>query len=131
MTDLISGLSGFFYVERMMFMNKHWSIVLLAVLFEVIWVIGLKHSHSIWTWGGTAFAVVFTFYLLLLAGRFLPVGTVYTVFTGLGTAGTVMAGVLFFDESLSIAKVLLLAILLVGVIGLKTVTSHDAKEGDA
>lgn len=112
-------------------MNKHWFIVLLAVLFEVLWVVGLKHSHSIWAWGGTAFAVVFTFYLLLLAGRYLPVGTVYTVFTGLGTAGTILVGIFFFGESLSIAKVLLLTILLVGVIGLKTVTSHEAKDGDA
>ena len=131
MTDLISGLLGFFYVERMIFMNKHWFIVLLAVLFEILWVIGLKHSHSIWAWSGTAIAVVFTFYLLLLAGRFLPVGTVYTVFTGLGTAGTILVGVLFFGESLSIAKILLLVILLVGVIGLKTVTSHEAKDGAA
>ncbi|MGG0655263.1 DMT family transporter [Rummeliibacillus pycnus] len=112
-------------------MKKHWFIVLLAVLFEILWVIGLKHSHSIWAWSGTAIAVVFTFYLLLLAGRFLPVGTVYTVFTGLGTAGTILVGVLFFGESLSIAKILLLAILLVGVIGLKTVTSHEAKDGAA
>ncbi|HWI47954.1 MAG TPA: multidrug efflux SMR transporter [Rummeliibacillus sp.] len=112
-------------------MNKHWIIVLLAVLFEVMWVVGLKHSHSILAWGGTAFAVVFTFYLLLLAGRFLPVGTVYTVFTGLGTAGTVIVGVLFFGESLSIAKVLLLALLLIGVIGLKTVTTQESKDGAA
>ncbi|WP_397536471.1 DMT family transporter [Rummeliibacillus pycnus] len=112
-------------------MNKHWIIVLLAVLFEIMWVVGLKHSHSILAWSGTAFAVVFTFYLLLLAGRFLPVGTVYTVFTGLGTAGTVIVDVLFFGESLSIAKVLLLSLLLVGVIGLKTVTTHETKEGAA
>lgn len=112
-------------------MKKHWWIVLLAVLFEILWVIGLKHSHHILAWLGTALAIVFTFYLLLLAGRYLPVGTVYTVFTGLGTAGTVIVGFLFFGEPISIAKVLLLSLLLVGVIGLKTITTKEQKEGDA
>lgn len=111
-------------------MKKQWLIVLLAVLFEILWVVGLKHSHNILTWGGTAFAVVFTFYLLLLAGRFLPVGTVYTVFTGLGTAGTVIVGIIFFGESVSLAKVLLLILLLTGVIGLKTITTKSQKEGE-
>lgn len=111
-------------------MKKQWLIVLLAVLFEILWVVGLKHSHNVWARGGTAFAVVFTFYLLLLAGRFLPVGTVYTVFTGLGTAGTVIVGILFFGESISLAKVLLLILLLTGVIGLKTITTKGQKEGE-
>ncbi len=112
-------------------MNKHWLIVLLAVLCEVFWVVGLKHSHSIWAYGMTFLAAAFTFYLLLLAGKFLPVGTAYTVFVGLGTAGTVLVDVLFFNESLSFTKVLLLAILLVGVIGLKTVTTKETKDGAA
>ena len=112
-------------------MNRQWSIVLLAVLLEILWVVGLKHSSNIWSWGGTAFAAIFTFYLLLVAGRYLPVGTVYTVFTGLGTAGTVIVDVLFFGESISFTKILLLVLLLVGVIGLKTVTPKETKDGVA
>lgn len=112
-------------------MKKHWSIVLLAVVFEILWVIGLKHSHNLLAWSATILALCLTFYLLLLANRFLPVGTVYTVFTGLGTAGTVIVGIFFFNESMSIVKVLLLILLLVGVMGLKTVTTKEQKEGEA
>lgn len=112
-------------------MKKQWVIVLLAVIFEILWVVGLKHSHNVWSWIGTAFAVIFTFYLLLLAGHFLPVGTVYTIFTGLGTAGTVIIGIIFFDESISLIKILLVILLLTGVIGLKTITSKEQKEGES
>ncbi|MGX9136353.1 DMT family transporter [Rummeliibacillus sp. JY-2-4R] len=110
-------------------MNKHWLIVLLAVLCELFWVVGLKHSHSFFAYGITFFAAALTFYLLLLAGRYLPVGTAYTVFVGLGTAGTVLVDVLLFGESLSFSKILLLVILLIGVIGLKTVTTKETKDG--
>ncbi|QOV13448.1 multidrug efflux SMR transporter [Viridibacillus arvi] len=111
-------------------LNKHWLIVIVASVFEVLWVIGLKHSYDVWTWGGTAFAIVFTFYLLLVAGRYLPVGTVYAVFVGLGTAGTVITGILFFDEPFKISKILLIILLLIGVMGLKIVTDDKKEEAE-
>ena len=105
-------------------------LVFIAALFEVLWVIGLKHSDDVWSWGGTILAVIFTFYLLLIAGRYLPVGTVYAVFVGLGTAGTVISDIVFFDEPVKVAKILLIALLLLGVMGLKLVTDKTSqKEG--
>lgn len=112
-------------------MNKHWIIVFVAAFFEIFWVIGLKHSDNWWSWIGTVIAIVFTFYLLLIAGKNLPVGTVYAVFVGLGTAGTVLADVLFFGEPINIAKILLISLLLAGVIGLKLVTNDHSQEEEA
>lgn len=111
-------------------MTKHWLIVVVAAIFEVLWVIGLKYSTTFWAWGGTIVAIVFTTYLLLLAGRYLPVGTVYAVFTGLGTTGTVIADALFFYEPFKISKIVLIIVLLSGVIGLKFVTDKDAKRSE-
>ena len=69
-------------------MNKHWFMVIVAAVFEVCWVIGLKHANGTLEWIGTIIAIVTSFYLMIRAGRFIPVGTVYAVFVGLGTAGT-------------------------------------------
>lgn len=111
-------------------MNKEWIKVYIAALFEVFWVIGLKHANDFWTWSGTAIAIFVSFYLMIMAGRRLPVGTVYAIFVGLGTAGTVFSEIVFFGEPFEVKKVLLILVLLAGVIGLKLVTPEKAQEGD-
>lgn len=103
-------------------MNRDWFQVVIAAVFEVFWVIGLKHATDFWTWTGTVIAIIISFYLMIMAGRKLPVGTVYAVFVGLGTAGTVFSEILFFNEPVQMSKILLILFLLAGVIGLKTVT---------
>ncbi len=103
--------------------------IILAAFFEVFWVIGLKHADSFWTWTGTAIAIYISFYALIAAGKKLPVGTAYAVFVGLGTAGTVISEILFFNEPIKIAKLLLIGVLLVGVVGLKLVTKEEDKAG--
>lgn len=110
-------------------MNAHWMKVIIAAVFEVFWVIGLKHADDVWTWAGTVVSIAISFYLLIMAGRNLPVGTVYAVFVGLGTAGTVFSDIVFFDEPFRVGKILLILILLAGVIGLKVVTKDEATEG--
>ncbi len=110
-------------------MNMNWVKVVIAAFFEVFWVIGLKHADGFWTWTGTVIAIVISFYLMIMAGKKLPVGTVYAVFVGLGTAGTVFSDIVFFDEPLKVAKVLLILVLLGGVVGLKLVTKDTDHEG--
>lgn len=110
-------------------MRAQWLSVLIAAIFEVGWVVGLKHASGFLEWTGTVSAIIVSFYLLIQAGSKLPVGTVYAVFTGLGTAGTVLLGILLFGEPLNAEKLILIAILLAGVIGLKTYTGKPAKEG--
>ncbi|MEK4510599.1 multidrug efflux SMR transporter [Paenibacillus anaericanus] len=112
-------------------MNKEWIKVYIAAFFEVFWVIGLKHANDIWTWAGTVVAVILSFYLMVMAGRKLPVGTVYAVFVGMGTAGTVLSEIIFFGEPIKVAKILFILLLLVGVIGLKLVTKDKDQEGAA
>lgn len=106
----------------------NWLKVFIAAFFEVFWVIGLKHAYDFWTWAGTVICIIVSFYLLIMAGKKLPVGTVYAVFTGLGTAGTVLSDILFFGDPLEPAKIILILILLTGVIGLKLVTKEEPSE---
>jgi paired small multidrug resistance pump len=51
--------------------------VCIAAFFEVFWVIGLKHANDFWTWAGTVISIIISFYFMIMAGRKLPVGTVY------------------------------------------------------
>ncbi|KQL52754.1 multidrug resistance protein SMR [Heyndrickxia shackletonii] len=110
-------------------MNKNWVKVLVAAFFEVFWVIGLKHAYDFWTWSGTVISIIISFYAMIMAGRKLPVGTVYAVFVGLGTAGTVFSDIVFFGEPFKPAKIILILVLLAGVIGLKLVTSDKVEKG--
>ncbi|MCJ1909034.1 DMT family transporter [Planococcus ruber] len=110
-------------------MNLNWLKVILASVFEVLWVIGLKHADSFLEWTVTVVAIIISFTVMILAGRKLPVGTVYAVFVGLGTAGTVLSDILLFKEPLKIEKLILVGILLAGVIGLKLVTPDAKPEG--
>ncbi|MCP8969407.1 DMT family transporter [Ectobacillus ponti] len=109
-------------------MNREWAKVFFAAFFEVGWVVGLKHADTIWEWTGTAIAIAVSFYMLIMAGKRLPVGTVYAVFVGLGTAGTVLAEIVLFQEPMKLIKLLLIGILLIGVVGLKLVTKEEGGE---
>jgi len=106
-------------------MNKAWMMVIVAACFEVSWVIGMKHAQTPLEWIGTLIAIFVSFYLMIAAGKTIPVGTVYAVFVGLGTAGTVVAEMLIFNAEMKPAKLALLALLLVGVIILKMQTNDQ------
>jgi len=112
-------------------MNKTWLSVIIAAVFEVCWVIGLKHADRAGEWIGTAIAIFFSFYLMIRASRSLPAGTVYAVFVGLGTAGTVIAEMMWFDAEMDGMKLALIGLLLLGVIGLKLLSHEKEKAGGA
>jgi paired small multidrug resistance pump len=107
----------------------NWLKVIIASVFEVVWVIGLKHAEGAWMWAGTILAIGISFYLMIMAGKRLPVGTVYAVFVGLGTAGTVLADIILFGEAFQLSKLVLILLLLLGVIGLKVSTDKQQAKG--
>lgn len=109
-------------------MSRNWMMVIAASLFEVGWVIGLKHAAGLFEWALTVICIAVSFSLMIAAARTLPVGTVYAVFVGLGTAGTVIADIVLFDAPLQAAKIALIALLLLGVVGLKLVSGDKQKE---
>ncbi|MBY0087140.1 multidrug efflux SMR transporter [Brevibacillus sp. M2.1A] len=109
-------------------MGKYWLMVVVAAVFEVMWVAGLKHADSFWSWVLTIIAIIISFGVLVYSGKKLPTSTVYAIFVGLGTAGTVISEMVLFGEPFSWAKVGLIALLLGGILGLKLVTpDHEEK----
>ncbi|MET3682745.1 paired small multidrug resistance pump [Alkalibacillus flavidus] len=105
-------------------MTIHWLKVVAGAFFEVFWVIGLSYADSLLTWSGTIIAIFLSFLFLILAAKHLPVGTVYAVFAGLGTAGTVIVDMVFFGEPFQLLKLVFIAVLVTGIIGLKFVTEE-------
>ena len=110
-------------------LHSSWMKVFVGAVFEVGWVIGLKHAESILEWSATIICIIISFYLLIKAGESLPVGTVYAVFVGLGTTGTIFADIVLFGEALKVEMIVLITLLLAGVIGLKFVTPDDEQNG--
>jgi quaternary ammonium compound-resistance protein SugE len=61
--------------------------------------------------------------LLGLAVRSLPIGTAYAVWTGIGTVGTVLFGIIVLSESASLLRLACVSLIVIGIIGLKALTT--------
>jgi quaternary ammonium compound-resistance protein SugE len=98
------------------------AISICAGVFETAWAIGQKYSAGFTKFGPSVFTVVammVSLYLLALALRTIPVGTGYAVWTGIGTVGAAILGILLFNESREIARILCILLIVAGIIGLK------------
>ena len=100
----------------------NWIYLVIAGVFEIAWAIGLKYTEG-WTrlWPSviTAALMIASFYFLSLAVRTLPIGTSYAVWTGIGTVGAAILGMVLFDEPRDIMRVLCIALIIAGIAGLK------------
>ena len=101
-----------------------WSLLFVAGLLEIGWAIGLKYTEgftrlmpSVLTLGSMIGSVV----LLGLALKSLPVGTAYAVWTGIGTVGTAILGILLFNEPATALRLACIALIVAGILGLKLV----------
>ena len=99
-----------------------WFYLLVAGLFEISWAVVLKFSHGftqIFPAVFTVISMILSFYFLSQALKQLPLGTAYAVWTGIGTIGTVIFGILIFKEPLTISKLICIALIVSGITGLK------------
>ncbi|MBL8658997.1 MAG: quaternary ammonium compound efflux SMR transporter SugE [Rhodospirillales bacterium] len=103
-----------------------WLILLAAGLFEVGWAVGLKYTDGFSRLMPTALTVASMIVSLLLLGlalRTLPLGTAYAVWTGVGTVGTAIAGILLFGEPTQVLRLVCIGLIVAGIVGLKLVAS--------
>jgi quaternary ammonium compound-resistance protein SugE len=99
-----------------------WLALFFAGVFEVVWAVALKYSQGFRVLVPslvTAAAMAASFALLSVALRSLPMGTVYAVWTGIGTLGTVLVGAFFLGEPLTVTRMLCVALIIAGVAGLR------------
>jgi quaternary ammonium compound-resistance protein SugE len=99
-----------------------WTLLFLAGLLEVGWAAGLKQSAGftrLWPSIFTLVTMAGSFLLLAYAMRSLPLGTAYAVWTGIGTVGAAILGIMLFGEAATPARILCIGLILAGIAGLK------------
>ena len=100
----------------------NWLMLIVAGLLEIVWALGMKYSDGFTKpipSAVTVLLIALSVYLLGQAVKTLPVGMAYGVWTGIGTVGTVIMGIFFFQESASPARLFCLGLIIVGIIGLR------------
>ena len=103
----------------------NWIILFVAGLFEVAWAIGLKYTDGftrLWPSVGTVLAMVASVVLLGIAMKTLPVGTAYAVWVGIGAVGTAILGIVLLGDAANAGRIVSLALIVAGVVGLKLAT---------
>ena len=101
-----------------------WTALIVSGAVDVAWALAMKKAAGFrdlpWTLVSLVLLVVFVA-LLIKALEVLPLGTAYAVWTGIGAVGTVMVGILVFGEPATAMRLICIALVLGGIIGLKTV----------
>lgn len=105
-----------------------WVFLIIAGIFEVVWAIGLKYTEGFTKMLPSVITVVgmaISFYFLSMAVKTLPIGTAYAIWTGIGAAGAVILGIILFGEPRGILRLMFVAFILIGIIGLKATSGSN------
>ncbi|GBC99067.1 Quaternary ammonium compound-resistance protein SugE [bacterium HR17] len=107
-----------------------WVYLLLAGMLEIVWAVALKLSNGFTRPMPAAVVIVaglLSLFFLSLAARHIPIGTAYAVWTGIGAAGVATVGILYFNEPRDWLRLLFIALIIAGVVGLHLVELTGAK----
>lgn len=99
-----------------------WVYLIIAGCFEITWAVGMKYTEGftrLWPSIWTALAMIVSLWCLAIALKTIPIGTGYAVWTGIGAAGTAIMGMVLFDESSDLMRLLSIAFIVAGIVGLK------------
>jgi len=102
-----------------------WIMLAAAGALEIVWAIGLKYADGFTKPVPSAItitAMIASMWLLAQAARTLPIGTAYAVWTGIGAVGAALLGMMLFSESANAMRLACIALIVIGIIGLKVAT---------
>ena len=106
-------------------MKTAWIYLLIAGVFEVAWTVWMKYSDGFTKPAQSAFTIalmIVSFLFLAQALKTIPIGTAYAVWTGIGTLGAAILGILLFREGHDAARVFFIVLIFAGITGLKLVS---------
>jgi Membrane transporters of cations and cationic drugs len=109
-------------------MHMAWFYVLIGGLLEIGWAYGMKVSEGFTRplpSAVTVILLIISFYFFAKSMTMLETGVAYAVYTGIGTAGTAVIGMMFLGESTDPLRLLFLAMLIGGIIGLKMISPEE------
>lgn len=99
-----------------------WIYLLAAGAFEILFTVALKYSQGFTRLIPTIITIIFamtSFSLVSLAMKEIPLGTAYAVWAGIGAAGAVLCGMIFFGESYGVIRLISISLIIIGIFGLK------------
>ena len=108
-----------------------WGFLFLAGLFEIGWAVGLKYTMGFTRLGpsvATLIAMVASLALLSIAVRTLPLGTAYAMWTGIGTVGAAILGIVLFREPATPLRLACILLIVIGLVGLKFGTAAPSQD---
>ena len=103
-------------------MSRAWLLLFIAGVLEIVWAVGMKYTDGFTKLWPSAFVFVVStigFVMLAIAVRELPLGTAYAIWVGIGTVGTVILGIMLFNEPITVWRMFFMLLIGVGIIGLK------------
>ena len=103
-----------------------WTLLFIAGIFEIFWATLLKFTDGftkVWPSVGTVVAMGISMMCLAFALRAIPMGTAYAVWTGIGVVGTVVLGIVLFDEPKNAVRLVCIGMIIAGIVGLKLSSS--------
>jgi quaternary ammonium compound-resistance protein SugE len=106
-----------------------WAVLFIAGLFEIGWVLGLKYTAGfsrLWPTVATATALIASIGRLGVSLRTLPLGTAYAVWTGIGSVGTAVLGIVLFREPATAMRLICITLIVAGIIGLKLASTSTS-----
>lgn len=112
-------------MKKQISLNLAWSLIVLGGIIECFWVSGLKYANTLPLYILTGIGICISFTCAVIAMKKIEVSIAYSVFVGIGTTGVILLEMLFFKESFSLLKIILILILLSGVIGLKLISKEN------
>jgi quaternary ammonium compound-resistance protein SugE len=104
-----------------------WIILFAAGVLEVVWAYSMKRSDGLTVFTPTAITIVTmiaSFGLLSVAMRTLPLGTAYTIWTGIGAVGAFVVGIVLLGEAITFARVIAALLIVSGIIIMKLASAH-------
>lgn len=104
-----------------------WVYLYCAGIFEIIWAFFMKQSDGFTKLGAsvtTIVTMIASFWLLSLAMKTLPLGTAYTIWTGIGAVGAFVAGILFLGEEVSMMRIMAAFLIISGIVLMKLSHTH-------
>lgn len=105
----------------------NWVYLIIAGILEIGWAIGLKYTEG---WSKlipsliTASIMIASFYFLSLAVKSLPIGTAYAIWTGIGTVGAAIIGMIAFNEPKDFSRIMCISLIILGIAGLKLTSTE-------
>ena len=103
-----------------------WIYLLVAGLLEIVWALAMKQSHGFTKLVPsivTIVGMIASFWLLAVAMRTLPLGTVYTIWTGIGAVGAFLIGIFFLGEYVSAMRIGAAVLIVSGLVLMKLSSS--------